>query len=186
MPNMAEDEPRVVNAIADETRRCVHLDGNWSALTGRTQDEALGHGRLPIEGFSTGAVAGTATSARAAAGPRVLVIDDNRDVADSLVLLMRSFDCTVEAAYDGESGVEAAKAFRPDLAFIDLRMPGIDGYETARRIRALSVDSRPTLVALSGLGPEKAHALSEAGFDLQLIKPVGMDEIAKVIARSAR
>jgi CheY-like chemotaxis protein len=116
---------------------------------------------------------------------RVLVIDDNRDVADSFAMLLSAFDLVVEVAYGGESGVEAAQSFRPDVAFIDIRMPGIDGFETARRIRALVGDRGPTLVAVSGLGQEKEEALAAAGFDRQLIKPVSPDAIMEVVARTA-
>ena len=80
------------------------------------------------------------------------MIDDNPDVADSLVMLIESFGAEVRAAYDGASGVEAAAEFRPDIVFIDIRMPGIDGYETARRLRARLGPDTPTLVALTGLG----------------------------------
>ncbi len=100
-------------------------------------------------------------------------------------MLLKAFDLAVEAAYDGESGVEAARTFQPDLAFIDIRMPKVDGYETARRIRALPADRKPTLVALSGFGQDKDPALTEAGFDLQLVKPVQMDAIAALIGRRA-
>ena len=97
-------------------------------------------------------------------------------------MLLKTFDLAVETAYDGESGVEAAKRFQPDLAFIDIRMPKMDGYETARRICALPADRKPTLVSLSGLGQDKALALTKAGFDLQLVKPVRADAIAALIA----
>ncbi|RBP06262.1 PAS domain S-box-containing protein [Roseiarcus fermentans] len=122
-------------------------------------------------------------------GVKVLVIDDNRDVADSFATLLRSFRVPVRVAYSGKAGVAAAADFGPDIAFIDIRMPGIDGYETARRIRALPLAHRPTLVALSGLarreGEETAEAARAAGFDLHINKPASVETIRDVIARNA-
>ena len=142
--------------------------------------------RLPLDGSSPGVASETpAISAGAETSVRILVIDDSRDVADSLAMVLRSFDYTVEVAYDGRSGVEAARTFRPDVAFVDLHMPGIDGYETARWIRALAGVPRPTLVALSGAGPEKNDGLSVPDFDLQMLKPVRPDAITELISRRA-
>ena len=118
-------------------------------------------------------------------GVRVLVIDDNRDVADSFAMLLKSFDLAVKAAYDGETGVTTAAAFSPDIAFIDIRMPGMDGYETARRIRSLTLDRRPMIIALSGLGLNESQKLLDAGFDSHLMKPIGVDAISEIIARRA-
>ncbi len=143
--------------------------------------------RLPlVQASADAAVTGSVSSAQTEASVRVLIIDDNRDVADSLVMLLHSFDLAAEAAYDGLSGVEAARRFQPDLALIDIRMPTIDGYEAARRIRALPLGRRPTLVALSGLGQDNEKKLAEAGFDLQLVKPIGPEEITALIAQQVR
>ena len=118
---------------------------------------------------------------------RTLVIDDNPDVADSLEMLMESFGAEVRVAYDGASGVEAAAEFRPDIAFVDIRMPGIDGHETARRLRARLGKNTPTLIALSGLGQDKDRKLSEdAGFDMHLTKPVSAEALEALFRREAR
>src|SRR5271165_1686906 len=94
----------------------------WSAMTGA--------GDIPEPS------AADARQAPPAARPlRLLVIDDDRDVADSLGMLMESFGAEVRVAYDGASGVEAAHEFAPEIICIDVHMPGIDGYETARRMR---------------------------------------------------
>jgi CheY-like chemotaxis protein len=136
-------------------------------------------------------VVSSTTDAKAAAEPRsaarvrALVIDDNPDVADSLVMLMESFGAEVRAAYDGTSGVEAAMEFRPDLAFIDIRMPGIDGHETARRLRARRGRDTPRLIALTGLGQDKDRKLSqEAGFDMHFTKPVAVQALEALFRRA--
>jgi CheY-like chemotaxis protein len=118
---------------------------------------------------------------------KVLVVDDDRGVAESLAMLLETFGVDVRIAYDGAAGVEEAEAFRPDIAFIDIRMPGIDGHETARRIRGRLGACAPTLVAISGGGGEKDRALAKAaGFDLHLTKPVSAETLANTIGRSRR
>ena len=92
---------------------------------------------------------------RAQPSLRLLVVDDNHDVADSMGLLLETFGAAIRVAYDGASGVEAAAEFKPDIAFVDIRIPGIDGYETARRVRARLGPDTPKLVALTGLGQDK-------------------------------
>jgi CheY-like chemotaxis protein/two-component sensor histidine kinase len=118
------------------------------------------------------------TSAR-----RVLVIDDERDVADSLVTLLETFGATVRAAYSGAEGTTAAAEFRPDLIFLDLGMPQLDGYETARRIRALPEGRAATLVALTGWGPDQIRERArEAGFDAELTKPATLPALRRLLA----
>jgi PAS domain S-box-containing protein len=116
------------------------------------------------------------------ASRRVLVIDDDHDVADSLVMFLETFGANVRVAYSGEGGVEAVREFRPELIFLDLGMPKIDGYETARRIRALPEGRDVKLVALTGWGQgqirERAH---DAGFDCQLTKPAGIDALQALL-----
>jgi two-component system CheB/CheR fusion protein len=113
---------------------------------------------------------------------RLLVIDDNQDVADSLAMLMESFEAEVRVAYDGLSGVEAAIEFKPDIVFVDIRMPGMDGYETARRMRARLGNCAPRLIALTGLGQDKDRNQSrDAGFDLHLTKPVSAEALADLL-----
>lgn len=114
---------------------------------------------------------------------RVLVIDDDHDVADSLVMFLETFGANVRVAYSGEDGVAALQEFRPELVFLDLGMPKIDGYETARRIRALSEGRDVKLVALTGWGQgqirERAH---DAGFDCQLTKPAGIEALQALLS----
>jgi PAS domain S-box-containing protein len=166
------------------SRTLVELHGGVIEV----QSPGLGQGSTFIVRLPLGAPLSAAADRRPPAvvpghGLKVLVIDDNHDVTDSFVMLLKTFDVTAEAAYSGEEGLEIARTFRPDIAFIDIRMPGIDGYETARRIRALPSDHKPMLVALSGTGLDKDTELSAYGFDFHLVKPIGADAIAEVIAQ---
>lgn len=116
---------------------------------------------------------------------RVLVVDDDRDVAESLVMLLQYLGADVRSAHDGASGVEAAVSFQPHIAFVDIRMPGIDGLETARRIRQRLPDRTPFLVALTGLGQSEDRRRSkEAGFDLHLTKPVSAEALEQALLQS--
>jgi CheY-like chemotaxis protein len=118
---------------------------------------------------------------------RVLLIDDNRDVAGSLAMPMESLGAKVRAAFDGASGVEAAAEFRRQVAFVDIRMPGMDGHETARRMRGRFGDRTPMLVALTGLGQDKdgEQALA-AGFDVHVTKPASAEALENCCLRSRR
>jgi PAS domain S-box-containing protein len=122
-------------------------------------------------------------SPEAARALRLMVIDDNHDVADSMAMLLESFGAEIRVAYDGVAGVEAAVDFRPDLAFVDIRMPGVDGYETARRMRERLGPAAPRLIALSGIGDGQASR--EAGFDIHLTKPVSMDTLEALLNEAA-
>jgi len=117
-----------------------------------------------------------------ASARRVLVIDDDRDVADSLALLLETFGVKVRVAYDGPGGLDTLADFRPELVFLDLGMPGMDGYETARRIRQSPEGARLTLVALSGWGQlADRHRTQEAGFDRHLTKPADIDAVQDLL-----
>jgi PAS domain S-box-containing protein len=107
------------------------------------------------------------------AGRRVLVADDNRDAAESLAVLLRLEGHDVIVADDGETALRLFEEQHPDVVLLDIGMPQMDGYEVARRIRALPGGRRVLLVALTGWGQEKDRAASrEAGFDHHLVKPV--------------
>jgi CheY-like chemotaxis protein len=102
---------------------------------------------------------------------RVLVIDDNVDAADTTAMLVEALGGSVAVAYGGEAGIAQAVAFRPRVVLLDLGMPGIDGYETCRRMRQ-ALGAQVFIVALTGWGQEqdKDEAL-RAGFDAHLTKP---------------
>ncbi len=113
---------------------------------------------------------------------RILVVDDNRDAAESLAMLLGILGHEVRTAHDGEAGVAAAE-FRPDLILMDLGMPTVDGYEAARRIRAEPWGGETFLVALTGWGADDDRRQTrDAGFDRHLVKPVALDALMKLIA----
>ena len=115
---------------------------------------------------------------------RVLVVDDNRDAAESLGMLLELEHCKVSVAYDGLRALEALETFKPDIALLDIGMPGMDGYELARRIRATQRGRDVVLVALTGWGQadDKKRA-AEAGFDEHLTKPVDPEMLSRMLHR---
>lgn len=116
---------------------------------------------------------------------RALVIDDNHDVGESLGMLLETLGTVVRVTYDGPSGVAASVEFEPDLVFVDIGMPVVDGYETARRIREQARGRQFLLVALSGWGQDEDRLRArEAGFDLHLTKPASVDDIENLLRRA--
>lgn len=114
---------------------------------------------------------------------RVLCVDDNRDAADTLGVLLELVGYESRVCYDGETALAAAAEFHPDAAILDLSMPGMSGDELARRLRATDWGKTLPLVALTALGGEDARELTAAaGFDLHLVKPVNPDRLANVLA----
>jgi CheY-like chemotaxis protein len=114
---------------------------------------------------------------------RVLVVDDNRDSADSLAMLLKLSGHETQAVYDGLEAVQAAMTFRPDVILLDIGLPKLNGYEAARRIRQQHADSRLVLVALTGWGQVADRRRSaEAGFDAHLVKPVDEATLGKLLA----
>lgn len=140
--------------------------------------------RLPLLPSGKSAETVEAESPAAARAPnRILVIDDDRDVADSLVILLEMLGATVEVAYSGEAGLARLQAFRPDVVLVDIGLPGIDGYETARRIRALAEGRPIRLVALTGWGENDILARArDAGFDQKLTKPASFETLQEAVA----
>ncbi len=113
--------------------------------------------------------------------PKVLVVDDNRDAADSLQALFEMENCNVATAYDGFEAVQAVEDGMPDMIVMDLGMPSMDGYEAARRIRRKPGSQGVLMIALTGWGQSDARQRTiEAGFDHHLIKPVNFDEIKRL------
>jgi two-component system, sensor histidine kinase len=118
------------------------------------------------------------------AGQRsILVIEDNADARAALVALLELEGWTVEHAADGPEGIEIMRAKSPRVALIDIGLPGMDGYEVARRVRALPQE-QPFLVALTGYGqPEDRRRAQDAGFDAHLVKPVDPDDLTAILSR---
>jgi CheY-like chemotaxis protein len=115
-------------------------------------------------------------------GYRVLVVDDNVDAADMLASLLDLLAADVRVAYDGKSALELFGSFAPEAMVLDLGMPVIDGFEVARRVRALPGGERIALVALSGWGQDKdRERTAQAGFDVHLLKPVDVERVVSVL-----
>jgi signal transduction histidine kinase len=113
---------------------------------------------------------------------RVLVVDDNRDAAHSMAMLLELNGHHVHTAFDGESAVTDAAALQPDAILLDIGLPGLNGYEAAKRIRAAQGSRRMALVALTGWGQDEDRRRSEeAGFDAHLVKPVDHVELSKLL-----
>ena len=109
---------------------------------------------------------------------RILVVDDLRDNADSLALMLQAMGHNVAVAYGGEEAVHKVESFTPKLVFLDLGMPDVDGYEACRRIRAMSAGADVILVALTGWGEKNyRRRTDEAGFNHHIVKPLDMDTI---------
>jgi PAS domain S-box-containing protein len=120
----------------------------------------------------------SATDAR-----RVLVVDDNVDSAESMAVLLRLYGHDVRLAHDGEAALEEARAFRPDVMFLDLSLPKMDGYEVARRLRLDPAMGGMTLVAMTGYGQEEERRRTrEAGFYSHLVKPVDFDMLQELLS----
>jgi signal transduction histidine kinase/DNA-binding response OmpR family regulator len=118
-----------------------------------------------------------------ARAPSVLLVEDNRDGAESLASLLRMAGHQVRVTHDGPTAVEAAAEASPDVVVLDIGLPGFDGYEVARRLRDLPNTRGAVLVAMTGYGGEDDYRRSrEAGFDHHLVKPVEFGALRRVLA----
>jgi PAS domain S-box-containing protein len=168
-------------------RRLVEMHGG----TVEAHSEGPGKGsefivRLPVahNGARQKAGKGLEASDATPAGRRhrILVVDDNQDAANSLAMLLRMKGHEVRIAYDGLEAVEAAAAYQPDVALLDVGLPRLNGFDVARRIRQTDKDRRVILVALTGWGHEEDRRRSkEAGFDHHLVKPADPDDLDRVL-----
>ncbi len=167
-------------------RRLVELhDGSVSA-----RSEGLGRGtefavRLPrVEAGLDDVSTGRATpSVDALPARKILVVDDNKDAVDSLALLLSLVGQTVATASDGIDALTQFEHFGPDVVVLDLGLPGLNGYEVARRIRAMDRGSEVVMVALTGWGQDEDRRRTvAAGFDHHLVKPVDFDALKVLLA----
>jgi len=108
-------------------------------------------------------------------GRRILVVDDNKDSADTLCMLLQLNNNELRTAYDGLEAVNAAETFQPELVLLDIGLPKLNGYEVARRIRSQPWSRDVILVALTGWGQDEDKRRSqEAGFNFHIVKPVNL------------
>ncbi|MGJ7914779.1 ATP-binding protein [Massilia sp. LXY-6] len=171
----------------------LHLVKQMTELHGgsvRAESPGLGKGsvftiELPLAQAVAG-VDGQGAGTPASAGQRplrILLADDNADAVEMLRALLEIEGHRVDVAGDGLAALEAAAAFLPDVAFLDIGMPGLNGYEVARRLRATPALAHARLVAVTGWGTQEDRARSEAaGFDAHLTKPVDLDVLKAIIA----
>ena len=115
---------------------------------------------------------------------RILVVDDNRDAAESLAMLLKMMGNNVHTAHDGEEAVTAAREFQPQLVLCDIGLPKLNGYEACRQMKAQAWDKNMILIAVTGWGQDDDRRKSAAaGFDHHLIKPVDPQALMKLLAK---
>jgi CheY-like chemotaxis protein len=116
---------------------------------------------------------------------RILVVDDNKDSAESLANLLKHFGNDVRTVHDGRLALETATDFNPHVVLLDIGLPGIDGLEVCRRLRAREIENQPLIVALTGYGMDDDRRRSEeAGFDAHAVKPVELEALQELLSRS--
>jgi CheY-like chemotaxis protein len=126
------------------------------------------------------------TSARPT-GLRVLVVEDDPDAAGMLLLLLRLWGHDCEAVHTGAAALEALRTAPPDVALVDIGLPGLNGYQLAERVRDLGLGPRTVLVAMTGLGDEEHRRRSrEAGFREHLVKPVDPPRLQELLQELTR
>jgi len=113
---------------------------------------------------------------------RVLVVDDNRDCADTLVVLLRHLGHEGQGSYDADSGLAAAQTFLPQLVLLDLAMPAKDGFSLLRKLRNGAGFAKTPIVAMTGYadGRHREEA-AKAGFDAYLVKPCGLEDLRVIL-----
>jgi CheY-like chemotaxis protein len=158
---------------------------------GRVEATSEGHGRgstftirLPAASRSAGTAEKSDSAPRIEKrGARILVVDDNADMASSLMTLLQLIGNEVEAALDGPSAIEAARRLEPEFVLLDIGLPGMDGYEVARKLRQEPCCKATVIIAVSGYGQEEDRRRSrEAGFDHHLVKPVDFDKLISLMS----
>jgi PAS domain S-box-containing protein len=139
--------------------------------------------RLPLASGEQSLSAPPAREMPGLAPRRILVVDDNRDAADSLGMLLRFLGADVQVAHGGHEALDAFEAYQPSVVLLDIGMPGMDGYQVARAIRGRENGAGVPLVALTGWGQEEDRRRSrEAGFDHHLIKPADIAALQSLLA----
>jgi CheY-like chemotaxis protein len=136
----------------------------------------------PVATPAPAASTGEAPAPSPAPAKRILVVDDNPDAAELLALLLKLEGHEVMAARDGPAAVRMASEFRPDVVFLDLGLPGMDGYEVARRLRQDNQLADVVLVAVTGYGADDDRQRShDAGIDHHLVKPVDIADMKQLL-----
>ncbi len=194
-----------VERIFDMFARITHGDGGESGLGiglalarrlaemhgGRLTASSGGDGQgatfvltLPVAVGAAAATRGEPATdpGMSAAALNVLVIEDNEDVAETLTMLLEELGHRVSLARTGRSGVALVQEMEPNVVLCDIGLPGMDGLEVCRQIRALPTKTRPIMVAVTGWGQDAdRRKTQEAGFDHHLVKPVGIGSLNQLL-----
>jgi two-component system CheB/CheR fusion protein len=167
-------------------RRLVELqDGSVEAKSQGLKKGSEFIVRLPIlpEGSIVLPVTSPVVPKKESFAKRILLIEDNVDAAMTTKMLLELQGHTVQTAVDGPSGIGIAQQFQPEVILLDIGLPGMDGYEVARRLRKLPETAKVPLIALSGYGQKEDRQKSkEAGFDHHLVKPADIEQLAALIS----
>ena len=169
-------------------KKLVELHGGEvqasSAGTGKGSEFIV---RLPLAPAGVEVKHGEPCSGEEGEALRVLVVDDQHDIADSITMLLTVCGHSAKAVYDGVEALRVCRAEHPDIMFVDIGMPGVTGYELAEEVRRDPSLSDMRLVALTGYGGEqdRANALS-AGFHMHLTKPVNLQVLTSALADVSR
>ena len=140
--------------------------------------------RLPLADLQEIEEPSAQAELRPAEGQRILVVDDNIDAARTLELLLNSLGHQLRVAFSGAEALRIAPDFDPHIVLLDIGMPGLDGYEVARRLRATAKGSALRIIAVTGWGQEADREKSRAaGFDVHLVKPVDPKELVRALDR---
>jgi signal transduction histidine kinase/DNA-binding response OmpR family regulator len=154
------------------------------------RSDGLGKGsefivRLPSDGETAGEPGASAVAEAPPTAPvarRLLVVDDNADALESLAVLLKLKGHTVKTAPDGPTALETARHFQPDIILLDIGLPGMDGYEVARRFRALDATRDTLLVAVTGYGQQGDRLRARAaGFDHYFVKPIDLVALQRLL-----
>ena len=169
-------------------QRLVELHGG----TVEAHSVGLGQGsefivRLPALSLASESIAPIETAKQPAQTSRVLVVDDNMDAADMLVMMLQMSGHEVKAAYFGQTALEIAVEYQPDVVLLDIGLPDMDGYEVARHLRQQPQTKDVWLIAMTGYGQDSDRQRSqEAGFDHHLVKPVDPQKLKDLLATRAK
>jgi CheY-like chemotaxis protein len=127
------------------------------------------------------------TAKQPAQTSRVLVVDDNMDAADMLVMMLQMFGHEVQAAYTGQTALETAVEYQPDVVLLDIGLPDMNGYEVARHLRQQPQTKDVKLIAMTGYGQDSdRQRTQEAGFDHHLVKPADPQKLQDLLATLAK
>lgn len=143
--------------------------------------------RLPAMSPAGDPIAPVETAKQSVQPSRVLVVDDNMDAADMLVMMLQLFGHEVRAAYTGQTALETAVEYQPDVVLLDIGLPDMNGYEVARHLRQQPQTKDVKLIAMTGYGQDSDRQRSqEAGCEHHLVKPVDPQKLQDLLARRVK